>query len=291
MIDELDLILSELREEPAADEAFVRSVMADVRQDELKRLGRRRLRKPTVTMLAAAALVTGGAVAAVVGSNPETATERTAEPPATTIVATEERASAPAPRALAAETGTDARTPISPSTAPVTNGYPTEHTSVVTDAKTGLRLTTEAYTNTFTVGESYRTTLTLENTGKEPVSVVSPKGCGLQAMATPAKGNKGDLSWSCAGSEQDPRTPGLDEQRVLAPGERVTADAFVTLATAGEWSLVGVCRCAYETVEPAPVPKNDPVSLLTQRALPAPLLVDEPDGRNLATPPIRVFAR
>ncbi|MEX2395183.1 MAG: hypothetical protein WD826_11975, partial [Actinomycetota bacterium] len=70
MIDKLDLLLDQVREPEPFDETFVQNVMHEVRTTELRRNRLRSLRRPTVTMIAAAALITGGAVAAFVGTNP-----------------------------------------------------------------------------------------------------------------------------------------------------------------------------------------------------------------------------
>jgi hypothetical protein len=296
MIDKLDLLLEQTREAEPVDESFVQAVMQDIRMDELRRQRRRSLRRPTVTMIAAAALITGGAVAAVVGTNPVDR-DRTADAPERrpAVVVTDAPKQKPtASTSVSAVDPRDVDVKLPPT------GYTTEHTSYVTDEATGLRLETETYTNRFVVDRPHRVTLTLENTGEYPISISAAKGCGLQVMAsqkgdptgmsTSESAESNDLAWVCAGSAADPRVPGTDEQYVLAPGERKVADSLLTLPTDGEWSLVGVCRCAYTQVRPTPVPKNDPLSDLARRALPSPLLPEQPDGTNLATPAIKAYA-
>jgi hypothetical protein len=81
-----------------------------------------------------------------------------------------------------------------------------------------------------------------------------------------------------------------DEGFVLKPGESRTAKAQVRLPQSGEWDIIGVCRCSYTQVRPTPVPKDDPLGQLTQRALPSPLLPESTNGENLTTPPVRVRA-
>jgi hypothetical protein len=297
MIDKLDLLLEQVREDHPFDETFVQNVMHDVRVDELRRARRRAMRRPTVTMIAAAALITGGAVAAVVGTNPAER-DRAAEaskPPAAIVEADPPTTSAP-------KTAASVKAIESPDVgAVVPEGFTTKHTSFVLDEKTGLRLQTETYSNIFQVNREHRVTLTLENTGRHPISISAAKGCGLQVMASqngdpgsmtsgqPAESN--DLAWVCAGSSGDPRVPVTEEQYVLAPGERRTADSMLRLRDEGDWSLIGVCRCTYTQVHPSsPMPKKDLLSDVARRALPSPLLPEQPDGENLSTPAIRVIA-
>ena len=291
MIDELDLLLEQVREADPGDEGFVQSVMNDVRADEQRRVGRRALRRPMIMGIAAAVLVTGGTVAAVVGSNPgqrrPEASAPVARPPAI-VTSAAPKASSPVGSgggAIAEPKGTVEKA------AKAGSGYLTDHTSFIVDKKTGLSLETESYTNAFVTDEAQKVTLVLANTGKYPITITSPKGCGLLVSAvrggTEIDASLGAAS-ACAGSSADPRTPTADETWVLRPGERRIANAKLTLPTDGAWSVIGKCQCTYKQMGPTPVPKSDPLGDLTHRALPAPLSLEQPDGSNLTTPPIRV---
>jgi hypothetical protein len=301
MIDRLDLLLDEVREDEPTDEAFVQLVMRDVRADETRRVGRRALRRPFIVGIAAAAVVCGGAVAAVVGTNPSKSVDDPTIPKATASVRVTD-----APRASAKVTD-EAAAPSRAPTAVVSSspsgdaGKLTDHSSFVVDRATGLRLQTETYTTAFGVSEPQRVTLALSNTGEYPIAVSGPRGCTLQVMAVPAgeapaKGIDpsaygGRFAWACAGSQEDPRVQAADESFMLKPGQRLTADASISLAQAGDWDVMGICRCSYKQVRPTPVPKeSDPLDGLTTRTLPSPLLPESTDGENLTTPPVRVRA-
>ncbi len=299
MSDRLDTLLEAVREPEVFDEAFVQRVMRDVRADEQRRSGRRALRRPMVMGLAAAAIVTGGAVAAVVGSNP-TVERRDASVPRTTtsITVTEP------PRVATSDGETRTKSsaaPVAPRSSAAAAADPlTDHSSSVTDEKTGLRVQTESYKNAFEVSKPQRVTVTLENTGEYPIAISGPRGCTMQVMAVPAGEEAGDglgatayggrFAWACAGSEEDPRVQAAEEKFVLAPGERRSADARIALSQAGEWDITGVCRCSFAQVRPTPVPKDrDPVTGLLERSIP-PVLPESTQGQNLSTPPIRVRA-
>jgi hypothetical protein len=304
MSDQLDLLLDSVREMDPFDEGFVQNVMTEVRADEarlVRKLARRGLRRPMVMGVAAAVIVTGGAVAAVVGTNPSQDKPATSTRPAVPVVAEDERATT-APRAVAPIAPvSDAASPAA-TKVPSGKGFLTDHTSFIADAKTGLLLKTESYTNGFTVGKPQRVTLTLENTGRYPVAFNASDGCALQVMAYGADEGaaepdaslitdpEGKFEWVCAGSDEDPRVQTVGDSWVLAPGERKVADAFVVLPEKGAWWLSGMCRCEYKQVKPTPMPKADPLTDLTRRALPSPLLPEEPDGKNLVAPPIGVRA-
>ena len=299
----LDVLLDLAREAEPADDAFVARVMADVRTYE-QRPTRRGLRRPMIVGIAAAVLATGGTVAAVVGSNPHRAP---AEPPkASARAAVNDAPASPievtaAPSAAAAPASTEAE--------PVKNvvddasGYLTDHTAFIFDAETGLRLTTETYTNEFSTGKDHRVTLTLENQGSKPVRFSAAKDCALQVMAFPKGSNSagvysspedysGRFEWACAGSDVDPRAQPFNEEFVLHPGDRKTADAYLNLGSAGEWKIGGMCRCSYSRQEDVhAAPKSDPLTELFQRTLPSPLLPERSEGRDLVTPGIIVRAR
>ncbi len=304
MSDQLDLLLDSVREPEPFDETFVASVMAEVTRIDAKRSYRRRgLRRPLVMGIAAGIVVTGGAVAAVVGTNPSNDEARAtkAPPAAVTVSATpdDRRASADAPatQAAPADDPAPARTKT-----PKGAGYASDHSAFIVDEETGLLLQTDTHSAAFTVGKAQRVTLTMENTGDFPIAMSAPDGCPLQVMAYGADEGvgtpdsslltdpRGRFEWVCAGSDDDPRDPSEDQAWVLAPGERTTADAFLVLPEGGDWTVNGMCRCDYKQVKPTPVPKSDPLTQLTRRALPSPLLPEQPDGKNLVTPPIAVRA-
>jgi hypothetical protein len=300
--DQLDLLLDATREPEPFDDAFVASVMTQVNADETRRqakLARRGIRRPMVMGVVAAIVVTGGAVAAVVGTNPLHRDEAVStKRPAVTITAEESDEPAAAPRASAKQAVPSVASPAK-TKVPTGEGYLGEHTSYIVDAATGLLLQTETYSTTFVIGQAQRITLTLENTGRHPIAFNATDGCPLQVMAygdentTPESlitDPDGRFEWECAGSDDDPTIAKFGDTFILQPGERKVADAYVTLPSKGTWSVAGMCRCEYRKVEPTPVPKSDPLTDLTRRALPSPLLPDQPDGKNLVAPPIAVRA-
>jgi hypothetical protein len=282
-----------------SDEAFVQRVLSDVRSFETRRFGRRSLRRPMVFGITAVVLATTGAVAAVVGHNPEPPRQQQPAPSkgtATVHVATARPATPSAARSVASD-----KTKPSTDAKPASRGFLSDHTSYALDEKTGLRLETETYTNEFAIGKTHRVTLTLDNTGRDAIAFSAPKDCALQLMAFPAGGAGAQngsptdptarFTWVCAGSDADPRADALKDKFVLQPGDRKTADAFIDLKEAGEWTIVGMCRCSYSRIAPTATPaKSDPLSDLLGDALPSPLLPERSDGKNLTTPPIRVRA-
>jgi hypothetical protein len=298
MSDQLDRLLDQVREPEPVDEGFVQRVMADVRTDEYRRRNIRGLRRPMVFGLVAAAVVTGGAVAAVVGGNSDgTKTEaRASDRPA---AVTESVEPAPKPSDLDAS-GDGSASPKAGDKVPADElGFGKDHTARTVDEKTGLSLTIETYVNEFTVGKSHRVTLTLENTGDDPLLLSGAEGCGLQVMASPAgeadpasyADPEDRFEWVCAGSDRDPRAKGaVDETFVLAPGATRTADASLVLTRAGAWNVVGTCRCSY-TISTPDLDETDPFSGLSGGTLPSPLVPDTSDGKDIATPPVRVRAR
>ncbi len=302
MSDSLDLLIDFTREAHPADDGFVARVMSDVQSFEQQRWSRRMLRRPMAIGFAAAVIVTGGTVAAVVGTNPSEPREPT--PEATAKVEVTQAPSAPIEVTAAPAPATEPRSvDAAPKVARDTSGYLTDHTAFILDAKTGLRLQTETYTNEFIAGKDHRVTLTMENTGSKPITFSAAKDCALQVMAFPKGSNSatvyqspedysGRFEWVCAGSDADPRTQPFTEDFVLQPGDRKTADAYLNLRTAGEWKIGGMCKCSYSRQEGVqPETKSDPLTELFRRALPSPLLPERYEGRDLVTPGIIVRAR
>jgi hypothetical protein len=251
--------------------------------------------------ISAAIVVTGGAVAAVVGTNPgaDRAASPTTRPAA--VIASDE----PAPRSSSSSstsTGDAASpdAPVAPATdTPSKTGYSSDHSSHTLDPATGVLLTTDTHTTHFARSKEHRVTVTVENTGEYPVVFSAEQGCGLQVVATAGSevpalpdGTISDdtpwFEWECAANEGEPRLVAPTETWVLAPGDSKTADATLVLDQAGGWNISGVCRCTYRQVKPTPVPKGGPLVDLTKGTLSVPLADESPDGSNLITPPIGV---
>jgi len=298
----LDVLLEAAREPEPIDDLFVARVMTDVRTGG-RRTPRGGLRRPIVIGIAAAVMVTGGTVAALVGTNPSHRPPAASHAPAPVHVSSQPRSTVTVSAAPAPAVRPAAPRPVE-KVVQQTEGFLTDHTAYILDAKTGLRLKTETYTNDLTVGKDHRVTLTLENTGTRTIRFSAQKDCALQVMAFPKGTNsstvyqspdnyKGNFDWVCAGSDYDPRAQPLTERFELAPGERKTADAYINLDDPGEWKVVGMCRCSYsqkEAVGSSPQPKSDPLTELFRRTLPAQLLPEQYDNENLISPGIIVDA-
>jgi hypothetical protein len=300
-MEALDLLLETTREPEPQDDAFVMRVMAEVRASETKRAGRRWMRRPMVFGISAAIVVTGGAVAAVVGTNTGS-TDRIAATSRPTAVQVSDDPTRSSSDPLAAPApGTGSGDPASTLT-PNRTGYSSDHVAHTLDPATGVLLVTDTHTARFTRSVEHRVTVTVENTGKYPVAFQAEEGCGLQVVATAGTdvpglpdGTVSDdtpwFEWECASSDNDPRLVAPAEAWVLAPGERKTADATLVLDQVGGWNVSGICRCTYRQVKPTPVPKTDPLDDITKGqlskgALSVPLTTEQPDGSNLITPPI-----
>lgn len=264
----LDQILEETREPEPMDEAFVRGVMTEIHSHEQRRWRMRLVRRPVVFGVAAAVLATSGAVAALVGTHdaPKQAASASQRPGVAHVSVT-----VPPARSVAGVASPSASTTSSSRVAPATPvsglhwGFPSLHTAYVVDDQTGLKLTTETYTNDFKSGKVQRVTLTLLNTSSDPVAVSGLDGCALEVIATPAGGKSS--SPVCA-------TDGVSSDRVvLAPGGFYTANADVSLPSAGGWNIVGQCACQYtQPTKPQATRSSDPLSDLLNRAAPPPLL-------------------
>lgn len=294
--DALDVLLDEVREPWPTDKAFVDRVMADVSTHETKRSGRRALRRPMVVGLAVAAVVTGGAVAAVVGTNPITSNHpSTSAPSAISSVVPKHTTTG----VVVSPSASASKAPSPTQVIQKARGYASDHLSFAMDTKTGLKLSTETYTNSFVAGAPQRVTLTLTNTGSSPLAFNGQKDCALQVMAFPAGDShqtdytnpedySGNFEWVCAGSDADPRTATLPDSFVLAPGATKMLDAHITITKPGEWNILGMCKCSYSKISSPSPDKSNPLAELTRRALPSALIPQRTDGANISTPPVRV---
>lgn len=251
---ELDTLLMEAREPEPYDDGFTDRVMASVRSDTPIWWRRRRFLTRPTALAAAALLVAGGALATV-----QTVTDRPPEVPVQATQTTDLAEGAPAEaEKLVAPVGP--QTPaeavadgsVSKHNGSTEWGFDNEHAAYVIDHETGLRLDTESYTNTFTRAEPHRVTLTLTNTGEEPLGISSRSGCVLAVAAFRDEGQDSaafasadDGSWQCASPAETDATKRIDRgsKFVLAPGESLSADAELVLESSGDWVVVGMCRC------------------------------------------------
>ncbi len=305
---ELDILLAQVREPEPVDDGFVSSVIRDIESlPELPSSRLAALRRPLVAVTATAIVLTGGAVAALVG----------------TQIAHDlgEGSSSNEPRAsVSVDSGQqESSDPTDPAVSDVLPGggggnrsalQGSSHVASVLDPNTGLRLVTDTHTNDFTTGKLQRITLTLSNTGKKPLAITGYKDCFLQTMAFPLEAgssgtgdsaadyyerykNQTGVEWKCAGSDASPRVPtAAGDTFVLRPGETQSRDAMLALPTDGNWGVLGMCRC--EVTDPSdPAPKDDVVfNDFTTRVLPSPLItLDIETGEATMTAPIRVRAR
>jgi len=307
MSDRLDVLLAQARETEPVDDGFVASVMSDIESLDVVTGSRlAALRRPLVAVTATAVVLTGGAVAALVGTqivNNDDAGTATSEPRASVSVSS-------APEASSGEVGNDARQALATANAERSSAMDgSGHTVSVVDPNTGLRLQTETYTNEFRTGAPQRVTLTLENTSEKPLAITGNKDCSLQVMAFPMGSaaadenqtpadyynqyrNENGVEWVCAGSGTTPRAPtAVAESVVLRPGATHSSDAMLTLPSDGDWGVMGMCRCEV-TEAGAPAPKDNPFGDFTNRVLPSPLVtLDADTGEATLTPPIRVRAK
>jgi len=290
---ELDQILEQTREVEPIDDAFVASVMQEVRTDEQRRRRMRLVRRPLVFGVAAAALATSGAVAALVGTHAPSHISAASQSPGAAQVTVTFAPSASA-GGVASPSVSAPGSPAASAAATRANGqnwgFPTPHTAYVVDDRTGMKLTTETYTNDFRSGRAQRVTLTILNTSSDPVAISGLNGCALEVIATPAAGAA--LAPQCA-------TGGVSNHRVvLAPGGFYKANASLTLPTNGIWSVVGECQCAYtQPTKPQPQVSNAPIGSLLGAGSPPPQLpttnapaanVPATGIARLATPPITI---
>ena len=303
---QLDVLLAQVREPEPVDDGFVTSVMRDIENLDVVAPSRlAALRRPLVAITATAVVLTGGAVAALVGTqiaNDDVGGSATNEPRASVSVS-----SGP-------DVSSDANAGGAPgATASRDSGLQaaidgSAHTVSVVDPNTGLRLQTDTHTNEFTTGAPQRVTLTLTNTSDKPLAITGYKDCSLQVMAfrmgsAPADDNKtpndyynqnrnaNGVEWVCAGSGASPRVPTAADTVVLRPGAAHSSDAMLTLPSDGNWGVLGICRCEV-TEAGAPAPRDNPFGDFTNRVLPSPLItLDVDSGEGTITPPIRVRAK
>jgi len=314
-MDQLDLLLDRTREPEPSDDLFVARVMAEVRPEIRLVRGRRRFNFTRPVVLAGAAVLAfGGAVAAVVSTTqpkPDAPRVKASAPAHTSTVTGDEPT-----RSAGSTTKTGTSTSAAPSAGrsvfrhgELEWGYTSRHTAYVLDRSTGLKVITETHRDTFLVGKTHRVTMTLENTGSQPISLRAPKDCSLQVMAfdgatsrdasnfEPQDGpNAADArTWKCAGSTADPDADGATENIVLVGGERRSANALISMTS--DTSVFGLCRCSYvDASDPADPIVQDPLSQLNQVVTPgglipftAPTLGSPLEARSIDaffTPPI-----
>ncbi|MEX0874373.1 MAG: hypothetical protein WD646_12975 [Actinomycetota bacterium] len=304
MSNSVDLLLAQAREPEPLDDGFVARVMRDIEQLPEPRSRLIALRRPLFAATVAAVVLTGGAVAALVGTQvlrPDPDDGSGGSPRSSVSVTSQPRASDPNVSGTRSEStpaaSQEARSAIEG----------TRHTISVVDPTTGLLLETDTYTNVFTTGVPHRVTLRIKNTNRAPLAITGYRNCFLQAMAFPMSSsspdqtpeeyyaehrNQSGIEWECAGSDGDAREPKSGtETFVLQPGAQRTADAMIALPAAGSWGVMGVCRCDVADSS-APMAPSDPLDDLKKRVLPSPLIDIglDPDA-GLLTPPIGVRAK
>ncbi len=303
---QLDVLLAQTRETEPVDDGFSASVMRDIESLDVVAGSRlTALRRPMVAITATAVVLTGGAVAALVGTQIANNNEggATSEPRASVSVSSGPDVSTN-PKAGGAHDATASRD--SDLKAAIDGSA---HTISVVDPNTGLRLQTDTRMNEFQTGTPQRVTLTLTNTSEKPLAITEYKDCSLQVMAfqmgsapagenqTPAEyydhyRNEEGVERVCAGSGTTPRAPTAAANAfVLQPGATHSSDAMLTLPSDGNWGVMGICSCD-GTEAGAPAPKDNPFGDFKSRVLPFPLItLDVDTGEATITPPIRVTAR
>jgi hypothetical protein len=140
----------------------------------------------------------------------------------------------------------------------------------------------------FDVGRRHRVTVTLANTGAQPISLRASKDCALEVMAVdgtpPRDASKFDphdgadaahaREWTCAGSTADPNADEV-ESILLVPGEERSANAFIAMPERVNVTVFGLCRCSYTGAgDPSDPIVQDPLSELNRVVAPgaAPLV-------------------
>jgi hypothetical protein len=272
----LDQLLDAAREPEPMDNGFVASVMDEIHSHEQRRWRMKLVRRPVVFGVAAAVLATSGAVAALVGTHVSpksvqaehgTASVTVSLPSASAAGATS--SAGPSATSSTSPTGT----PLATAPAGLHWGYPSSHTAFALDDTTGLKLTTETYTNDFSTSKAQKVTLTLVNTSANPITISGANGCPLQVTAS----QDGKASTPvCATSTVSP------DNLVLTPGSSVSMDAEVSLPDAGEWNVVGTCRCTYTVTSTPSAPSADTSSVAVPTGLPN---LSQSSGLNVGVQP------
>ncbi len=295
MDSRLDALLELTREPFPADEPFVANVMAGVRSKRQRVWRKQRALARPLALAAAAAIIVGGGVAALVRSTavmPDAALELA--PPAHTGAPTAPGGQPIVPPSVSVPPAGDAERAQTFRRGDLEWGYVSGTSAYAVDHETGLRLDTQIYRTEVDTDVPQRVTLKLSNTGDQPIAVTAPGGCSLMVGAYSADSDREEQPWRCATSPEDARAPAAD-RFVLEPGGQRVADATIVL-TDGDWGLVGMCRCSYETAEPStPEPEGGPLDDLPELGsslpvYPTPQRPAEDGPSSLVTPPIRVKA-
>ena len=298
----LDALLEFTRESDPNDDLFVGSVMALVRGDNARRAHRRRMYTRPTVLAAAVVIILGGAVAALVRTS-DTPRDVALDPAPHRSTETRSDPSEPRerPSRAAGSASEQDDPPRTQRTGDLEWGYADETTAYTVDHSTGLRLQTEIPRTEIDTGVPQRVTLTLANTGSRALLVSAPRGCALMVAAYIAdEGDENDTEtqpWQCATMRDEAGTPTQDESFVMQPDDKITGEATIVLGTAGEWRLVGMCRCSYRPADaPTPKPSADPLDGLPPVAVTLPPVGPseerpaEQPAKELVTPPIHVRA-
>lgn len=297
-MDKLDALLEFVRDPHPSDEYFVRGTMAHLRAADERRARRRRLYTRPTALAAAVVIIIGGAVAAVVRTGNEakqnvavdtTPRQTVTARPGSTGAGRRPQDAAPAEQGSTRESEME-------------SGYASRNTAYTVDHETGLRLQTKIAKTQIDTGVPQTVTVTLTNTGARELAVSAPRGCALMVGAYLADDRSRAADepahpWQCA-TTSDESTTQPDERFVMEPGDTLIGEATIVLGAAGDWGLVGMCRCTYRPAdEPTPKPGTDdplddlPPVMTTLSPLLRPQ--DQPaeeSSEGLVTPPIRVRA-
>ncbi len=295
----LDALLEFTRDPAPADDLFVGRVMGHVRANVERRARRRRMYTRPTALAAAVVIVLGGAVAALVRST-DTPQDVASGPTPQRPIATRSDANDDIARpGRKAGTATEQADVPPRREGDLEWGYKGRTTAYAVDHETGLRLQTQIARTEIDTGVPQSVTLTLTNTGSKTLVVSAPRGCALVVGAFLADERDGTDThpWQCATTQDDAGTPQQDESFVMEPDDRITGEATLVLGAAGDWRLVGMCRCTYRAAdEPTPKPKADnPLDGLPLLATTWPPIGPSDErpaeqSKDLVTPPIRVRA-
>jgi hypothetical protein len=291
----LDALLERTKEPHPADDGFVHGVMTGLSSDLQRTRRRRRTFLQPLALAAAAAIIVGSGVAALVRSTdvaPGVAIQTTDTParePTTPGRAQEQTPAVSVPPAGDSHESSSIRR------GDLEWGYASGTSAFALDHDTGLRLDTQISRTEFDTDVPQRVTLKLTNTGRRPIAVSAPGGCALMVNAYPDDSVADDHSWRCASSADGTRLPAA-ESFVLKPGAEYVGEVTIVLAD-GDWQVVGMCRCSYEaSAKSSPRPDDNPIDELPAFGTgvllqPTPERPAKSGSPNLVTPPIRVKAR